>query len=117
MNIEPATDAEVQRAKTRCSTMGTVLGGVNVAAILARLDAEKARADAAERDAELYRNIQQACADLPRDWLITIDVERDAGTVALWHEGTAVPDFGSPDNTMAEEVLAAIDAAMKASQA
>ena len=63
-----------------------------------------------QRDAEVNRQINRACAELPDDYRIVIEIERDAGWVCLLRGGEDV-DFDDPCEGVASSISAAIDAA------
>lgn len=64
----------------------------------------------AQRDAEVNRQINRACAELPDDYRIVIEIERDAGWVCLLRGGEDM-DFDDPCEGVASSISAAIDAA------
>lgn len=71
------------------------------------------RAQLAEvrKDAELERALQQAAKDLPAHFVISVNVERDAGWVELYDRYGYITKIDQEDLTLAEQVRAAIDAA------
>ena len=70
----------------------------------------------AQRDAELERALQQAAKDLPAHFVVrVINVERGAKWVQLYDSNGEIAEFAPEDLTLAEQVRAAIDAAMKQS--
>ena len=64
----------------------------------------------AQRDAEVNKQINRACAELPDDYRIVIEIERDAGWVCLLRGGEEM-DFDDPCDGVASSISAAIDAA------
>lgn len=103
----PATDEEIDILRQRVG-WGSMTGYAALARVLARLDAEKARADAAEKDAarlDWLNNVVEGSA-------VSSCFEVDGG-VHLTIESVcgAVAAYRNKDN-----LRAAIDAAMKASQ-
>ena len=65
----------------------------------------------ARRDAEVNRQINRACAELPDDYRIVIEIERYTGRVCLLRGGEDM-DFDDPREGVASSISAAIDAAM-----
>ena len=70
----------------------------------------------AQRDAEVNRQINRACAELPDDYRIVIEIERYAGRVCLLRGGKDM-DFDDPREGVASSISAAIDAAKGESNA
>ena len=71
----------------------------------------------AQKDSELERALQQAAKDLPPHFVISVNVERDAGWVQLYGSDGDIMEFALEDLTLAEQVRAAIDAAKGESNA
>ena len=80
------------------------------AAYQAGIHAMRAQLAEAQRDAEVNRQINRACAELPDDYRIVIEIERDAGWVCLLRGGEDM-DFDDPCEGVASRISAAIDAA------
>lgn len=77
----------------------------------------RAEAKAIRQDAALGSAIQRACKDLPEGFILTVWLEKSAGTLELCLPDTdAVLDDFSGD-TFAEQINEAIDAAMAAKEA
>lgn len=72
------------------------------------------RALEADRDGQLYRHVQRACCDLPFGWEITINLEKNAGTVSLFNPDGDEEEFPSNREHLANELSDAIDAAIAA---
>ena len=68
----------------------------------------------AQRDAEVNRQIKRACAELPDDYRIVIEIERDAGWMCLLRGGEEM-DVDDPCEGVASSISAAIDAAREQS--
>lgn len=91
-----------------------------VTAFAARAEAERdqlrAEVDALRKDAALGSVVQRACRDLPEGFIITVWLEKDAGTLELCLPDTdaALDDFDG--DTFAEQISNAIDAAMAAKE-
>ena len=64
----------------------------------------------AQQDAEVNKQINRACAELPDDYHIVIEIYSDACWVYLLKEGEEV-DFYAPCRGVASSISAAIDAA------
>lgn len=83
------------------------------AGLSGRMDAIRAlRAQLAEaqRDAEVSKQINRACMELPDDFRIAIELERNAGCVYLLQEGEDI-GFDDPCEGIARSISDAIDAA------
>lgn len=74
------------------------------------IDTLRAQLAEAQRDAEMAKQINRACAELPDNYCIAIEIERDAGWVCLLR-GDEVMDFDDPCEDVASSISAAIDAA------
>ena len=64
----------------------------------------------AQRDAEVSKQINRACMELPDDFRIAIELERNAACVYLLQEDEDV-GFDDPFDGVASSISAAIDAA------
>lgn len=64
----------------------------------------------AQRDAEVSKQINRACMELPDDFRIAIELERNSGCVYLLQEGEDI-GFDDPCDGIARSISAAIDAA------
>ena len=64
----------------------------------------------AERNAEVNKQINRACMELPDDFRIAIELERNSGCVYLLQEGGYI-GFDDPCDGIARSISAAIDAA------
>jgi hypothetical protein len=82
-----------------------------IATLTAERDALAQRCAAAERDAGLHRAMQRAAGELPEGWEIVIGVERGAGWVDVT-DWDGNPHETCPDDSLAQQVHAAIDAAI-----
>lgn len=71
----------------------------------------QAKCEELRKDAETERAIQRAAEVLPEGWSIEIEVEKDAGSVAVLGPGAVV--YGDFQGTIAEQILDAIDTAMQ----
>ena len=64
----------------------------------------------AQRDAEVSKQINRACMELPDDFRIAIELERNAACVYLLQEDEDI-GFDDPCDGIARSISAAIDAA------
>lgn len=71
------------------------------------------RAEAAEADAVTERALQRAAKELPEGWLLSVEVERGAGWVELRDAAFAEIELANDGDTLAENITAAIDAALQ----
>jgi hypothetical protein len=63
----------------------------------------------AQRQAELYQNVQMAAGSLPDGWQVVIEIERDAGTVSLLDaDGEAVDEEFGDSGDLADQVAEAL---------
>lgn len=83
----------------------------------AERDQLRAEVEALRKDATLGSAIQRACCDLPDGFMISVSLEKDAGTLELCLPDTdaVLDDFDG--ETFADQIHAAIDAAMAAKEA
>ena len=70
----------------------------------------KAQLAEAQRDAEVSKQINRACMELPDDFRIAIELERNSGCVYLLQEDEDI-GFDDPCDGIARSISAAIDAA------
>ena len=77
---------------------------------LAELDTLRAQLAEAQRDAEVNKQINRACMELPDDFRIAIELERNSGCVYLLQEDEDI-GFDDPCDGIARSISAAIDAA------
>lgn len=64
------------------------------------------------KDAELHKQIQRACGDLPEGWEIRLSLENGAGWFDLFDDNGNHVEFASNHENLAETLSDAIDAAM-----
>ena len=76
------------------------------------IDNLRAQLAEAQRDAEVNKQINRACAELPDDFRIAIELERNAACVYLIQEDEDIGFFDDPFDGVAPSISAAIDAAM-----
>ena len=76
----------------------------------AATNALRAQLAEAQRDAEVSKQINRACAELPDDFRIAIELERNAACVYLLQEDEDI-GFDDPCEGIASSISAAIDAA------
>ena len=74
------------------------------------IDTLRAQLAEAQRDAEVSKQINRACMELPDDFRIAIELERDSGRVYLLQEDEDI-GFDDPYDGIASSISAAIDAA------
>ena len=74
------------------------------------IDTLRAQLAEAQRDAEVSKQINRACMELPDDFRIAIELERNSGCVYLLQEGGYI-GFDDPCDGIARSISAAIDAA------
>lgn len=74
------------------------------------LDTLRAQLAEAQRDAEVSKQINRACAELPDDFRIAIELERNAACVYLLQEDEDIGSY-DPCEGIASSISAAIDAA------
>ena len=78
--------------------------------LAAPTDTLRAQLAEAQRDAEVNKQINRACAELPDDFRIAIELERNAACVYLLQEDKDI-GFDDPFDGVASSISAAIDAA------
>ena len=76
------------------------------------IDNLRAQLAEAQGDAEVNKQINRACAELPDDFRIAIELERNAACVYLIQEDEDIGFFDDPFDGVAPSISAAIDAAM-----
>lgn len=74
------------------------------------LDTLRAQLAEAQRDAEVNKQINRACMELPDDFRIAIELERNAACVYLLQEDEDIGSY-DPCESIASSISAAIDAA------
>ena len=74
------------------------------------IDTLRAQLAEAQRGAEVNKQINRACVELPDDFRIAIELERDSGCVYLLQEDED-NGFDDPCDGIARSISAAIDAA------
>ena len=74
------------------------------------IDTLRAQLAEAQRDAEVNKQINRACMELPDDFRIAIELERNAACVYLLQEDEDI-GFDDPFDGVASSIRAAIDAA------
>ena len=74
------------------------------------IDTLRAQLAEAQRDAEVSKQINRACMELPDDFRIAIELEPNAACVYLLQEGEDIGFYDSCDG-IAHSISAAIDAA------
>ena len=74
-------------------------------------NALRAQLAEAQRDAEVSKQINRACMELPDDFRIAIELEPNAACVYLLQEDEDI-GFDDPCDGIARSISAAIDAAM-----
>ena len=74
------------------------------------LDTLRAQLAEAQRDAEVNKQINRACMELPDDFRIAIELERNAACVYLLQEDEDIGSY-DPCDGIASSISAAIDAA------
>lgn len=81
-----------------------------------QIDQLRAEVEALRPDATLGSAIQRACRDLPEGFIASVSLEKDAGTLELCLPDTdaVLDDFDG--ETFADQIHAAIDAAMAAKE-
>lgn len=84
------------------------------AAYQAGIHAMRAQLAEAQGDAEVSKQINRACMELPDDFRIAIELERNSGCVYLLQEDEDI-GFDDPCDGIAHSISAAIDAAKGAS--
>ena len=85
-------------------------GEPDVVNVHANIRSLKAQLAEAQGDAEVNKQINRACAELPDDCRIIIEIERNSTWVCLLKEGDDT-DFDYPCKDVASTISAAIDAA------
>ena len=80
------------------------------------IDTLRAQLAEAQKDAEVNKQINRACAELPDDFRIAIELERNAACVYLLQEDEDI-GFDDPFDGVASSISAAIDAAKGESNA
>ena len=99
----------------RCTAAGGHAEIINVPGyplMVRAVDYNTLRAQLAEaqRDAEVSKQINRACMELPDDFRIAIELERNSGCVYLLQEDEDI-GFDDPCDGIARSISAAIDAA------
>lgn len=74
------------------------------------IDTLRAQLAEAQRDAEVSKQINRACMELPDDFRIAIELERNAACVYLLQEDEDIGSY-DPCDGIASSISAAIDAA------
>ena len=74
------------------------------------IDTLRAQLAEAQRDAEVNKQINRACMELPDDFRIAIELEPNAACVYLLQEGEDIGSY-DPCEGIASSISAAIDAA------
>ena len=105
----------------RCTAAGGHAEIINVPGyplMVRAVDYNTLRAQLAEaqKDAEVNKQINRACAELPDDFRIAIELERNAACVYLLQEDEDI-GFDDPFDGVASSISAAIDAAKGESNA
>lgn len=104
-----ALQADYEKLQSEMATVKKVAYG-NVE-LLGQLEALQAECEKLRREAETERAIQRAAEVLPLGFSIEIEIEKDAGTVALFGPGPSVScDF---HGSVAEQINDAIDSAIQ----
>lgn len=97
-------------ALEQCVENGVDLNISDAESALAELNTLRAQLAEAQRDAEVSKQINRACMELPDDFRIAIELERDSGCVYLLQEDEDI-GFDDPCDGIARSISAAIDAA------
>ncbi len=114
-----AVTAERDRLRDENANLQTRLTGMTFDRNCRKEERDQLRAEveALRLDATLGSAIQRACCDLPDGFMISVSLEKDAGTLELSLPDTdaVLDDFDG--ETFADQIHAAIDAAMAAKEA
>ena len=108
---DQALTDELRRAAKSAAPYGTaMIGASHLNEAADTIDTLRAQLAEAQRDAEVNKQINRACMELPDDFRIAIELERNAACVYLLQEDEDIGSY-DPCEGIASSISAAIDAA------